>query len=63
MSLRHRILPILVIAAAHAAWAPAAPAQTVEFLARIDAAQEVPSNTSGGVGIGVFAVDTVLDIV
>ncbi len=63
MSLRFRILPILIVAATHTAWAPTASAQTVEFLARIDGVQEVPSNTSPGIGIGVFAVDTVLDVV
>ncbi|MCY2958990.1 MAG: CHRD domain-containing protein [Planctomycetota bacterium] len=63
MSLRHRILTILIVGTTHCAWAPTAPAQTVEFLARIDSAQEVPPNTSPARGIGVFAVDTVTDVV
>jgi len=63
MSLRSFIVPVLIAAAAHCAWAPSARAQTVEFLARVNGAQEVPSNTSAGVGIGVFAVDTVADVV
>jgi len=62
MRLRLPVLPILILAAAYCAWAPSAHAQTIEFLARIDGAQEVPPNTSPAMGIGVFAVDTVTDV-
>ncbi|MBL8861493.1 MAG: CHRD domain-containing protein [Planctomycetes bacterium] len=61
MSLRSRILPVLLATGACCAWAPSAPAQTIEFLARIDGAQETPPNASPGIGWGVFAVDTVTD--
>lgn len=63
MSLRILQLPFLLVAATVAAWATPASAQTVEFLARLDQAQEVPPSGSPAVGIGVFAVDTVADTV
>jgi hypothetical protein len=62
MRLRLPIVPILLLAAANVAWSPSARAQTVEFLARIESAQEVPPNTSPAMGIGVFAIDTVTDV-
>jgi hypothetical protein len=57
MTLCHRIVPFLLVAA-FATTATSASAQTVEFLARLDQAQEVPPSGSPAVGVGVFAVDT-----
>ncbi|MDZ4773641.1 MAG: CHRD domain-containing protein [Planctomycetota bacterium] len=48
------LLPTLVCTASLAALAPA---QTVARLARLNAAQEVPTNTSPGTGLGFAAID------
>ncbi len=63
MRFGNHILPVLIASVAHLAWSPSASAQTVEFIARIDGLQEVPPNTSPAIGLGVFAVDTVTDVV
>ncbi len=63
MNLRLPNVFFVLVAVTCATWATPASAQTVEFLARIDQAQEVPASGSPAVGIGVFAVDTVADTV
>lgn len=63
MSHASRFASFVLVAATCCTWTPTSSAQTVEFLARIDGAQETPPNTSPAFGIGVFAVDTVADTV
>jgi hypothetical protein len=56
-------IPALALLAATLGLAAPSRAQVIEMICRMDGAQETPSNTSAGTGIGFFSIDTAADTI